>query len=517
MTRRKLLLFLLMALFVVSCAIFVGCGGNTPETPNTYTVKFLDINKNLIGVRIGESESLVYEQKVKEGESAIAPTAPVVAGFVFERWDADFTSVKSDLTINSVYSEIQPDPTQSYSVKFVDYDRTPIGVQIGDAFVYEQFVKSGESATAPVSPSREGYVFKGWNKDYTSVTSDLEIQAQYTQVCEVIFWSDNEVYEVRMVEYGKDAELPLTDPVKVGHRFDHWEGKYQNVIANTNVNAVFVKQYVVTFKGYNGVELKVETVDEHGAATAPVAPQVAGYVFKNWDVSFEDVTSDLTVNAVYQEASSFDVTFVDHDDTVLKTERVYKNTGATAPDMTGRNVYVDFDLQEKQGYMFTGWDKDFSCVTTDLTVYAQYVEIDEPILYVKPEVVTKGSGNYVTVSVYVVSNTSFSGLNIKISYANALDLIESNISVKGIFNTQDRYDLELDAIEREIDFSWMYPSGEYTLIDNYSKVLELKFEIDDYIAVGEYAVNISNESYYVKNYITDTPVIISGCVSVEEA
>ena len=507
------------AFLAVTSLILFACGGNVPES-KTYTVRFCDISDHLIGVKIEGSDALVYEQKVKEGESAVAPTAPAIDGYTFERWDVDYTNVKSDLTVKPVYKAVEPQPTdKTYTVKFYDYDHTVIGVRIGESeeLVYEQNVKSGESAVAPISPYRDGYRFKGWNKEFASVTTNLEITAQYVQVCEVVFWNDNEIHEVYVVDYGKDAELPSTDPIKLGYRFDHWDGNYQNVIADTDVDAVFVKQYNVTFLGYEGVEIEVQTVDEHADAIAPIPPQVEGRVFDYWDKSFTDVTSDITVNAVYREASSFNVTFIDHDGAVLKEERVYQNTGATAPDMTGRDAYVDFDLTEKQGYGFSGWDKDFSSVTDDMTVQAQYTQINVPILYVKPEVVTKGSGNYVTVSIYVVSNTPFSGLNINIAYDDALYLSEDNVSVKSIFNIQDRYALDVEEADGVLNFSWLYSSGECTLTDNYSKVLELKFEIDDYISVGEYAVEILSSSYYVKNYLTDTPVIISGCVSVEEA
>lgn len=36
-------------------------------------------------------------------------------------------------------------------------------------------------------------------------------------------------------------------------------------------------------------------------ATAPDAPAIDGYEFAGWDTSFDSVTSDLTVTAVYRE------------------------------------------------------------------------------------------------------------------------------------------------------------------------------------------------------------------------
>ena len=116
----------------------------------------------------------------------------------------------------------QQEQTTTYSVSFYDYDRSPIGVKLNEddeTLVYVQNVKKGESAIAPISPTRSGYEFKGWNKDFSNVNSNLEIMAEYVQVCEVIFWNDNEIHEVQIVEYGKNAGLPLIDPVKTGYRY----------------------------------------------------------------------------------------------------------------------------------------------------------------------------------------------------------------------------------------------------------------------------------------------------------
>ena len=43
----------------------------------------------------------------------------------------------------------------------------------------EEYVENGKSATPPDEPSREGYIFTGWDKSYENVTSDLTIKALY--------------------------------------------------------------------------------------------------------------------------------------------------------------------------------------------------------------------------------------------------------------------------------------------------------------------------------------------------
>ena len=58
----------------------------------------------------------------------------------------------------------------SYTVIFQDYDGTELSSQ-----VVEEFGR----AVPPADPVREGYVFRGWDKDYTCVAEDMVITAKY--------------------------------------------------------------------------------------------------------------------------------------------------------------------------------------------------------------------------------------------------------------------------------------------------------------------------------------------------
>ena len=57
-----------------------------------------------------------------------------------------------------------------YVVTFFDWD---------DTVLAKVAVAAGEAAIAPANPTREGYIFKGWDKDFSFVTSNLDVYAQY--------------------------------------------------------------------------------------------------------------------------------------------------------------------------------------------------------------------------------------------------------------------------------------------------------------------------------------------------
>jgi len=61
------------------------------------------------------------------------------------------------------------------------------------------------------------------------------------------------------------------------------------------------KTYTVTFIGLNGTELKTQTVNHGSSAAAPPVPVEEGYTFIGWIIDFDNVTSDLTVAAIYKE------------------------------------------------------------------------------------------------------------------------------------------------------------------------------------------------------------------------
>ncbi|MBS2101388.1 InlB B-repeat-containing protein, partial [Carboxylicivirga linearis] len=132
---------------------------------------------------------------------------------------------------------------------------------------------------------------------------------------------DGEVLKTENVDYGSSATAP-SDPARTGYSFTGWDVAFDNITTALTVTAQYtINNYEVSFVDWNGEVLKTENVDYGSSATAPVDPVRTGYSFTGWDVAFDNITAALTVTAQYT-INNYEVSFVDWDGEVLKTENV---------------------------------------------------------------------------------------------------------------------------------------------------------------------------------------------------
>lgn len=194
-----------------------------------------------------------------------------------------------------------------YTVTFMD------GKNLLKAFTN---VTHGDTVTAPEVPKKDGKTFKKWDQDFSKVTSDLTINAVYDVDTFTVTFKDGEkVLETQTVEYEAAATAPdiarLSPPE--GMHFAKWDKNFSKVTEDIEVSAVYeLNVYTVTFK--NGeTTLKTEMVKHGFAATPPNVFDTATKKFVGWDKPFDNVTSDLIVNAQF-ETKKFTLTFIDHND-----------------------------------------------------------------------------------------------------------------------------------------------------------------------------------------------------------
>ena len=202
-----------------------------------------------------------------------------------------------------------------YTVTFMD------GEKVLETFTN---VTHGDTVTAPEVPKKDGKTFKEWDKPFDNVTSDLTINAVYDVDTFTVTFKDGEkVLETQTVEYEAAATAPDTARLSPpeGMHFAKWDKDFSKVTENIEVSAVYeINEYTVIFK--NGeTTLKTEMVKHGSAATPPNVFDTPTAKFVGWDKPFDNVTSDLIVNAKF-ETKKFTLTFINFDGTTVHTAEV---------------------------------------------------------------------------------------------------------------------------------------------------------------------------------------------------
>ena len=291
-----------------------------------YTITFFDWDGTIL-----KSES------VEGGSSATPPANPSREGYTFTGWDIEFSNITSDLTVTAQYT------INTYIVTFTDWDGTELKT--------EQ-VEYGKSATAPADPTREGYTFIGWNKDFSNVQSDLTVTALYKQNDSSMTCAD-----------ARDAALGgSTDEVTVvGYVTDYvylWSSSFKSVsfwMADT-------KDGGKVFEAYRA---KCETAAE--------APNVGDKVKIVGILSVYNQSTPEISNGSFEileqtsEKTYYTIRFINWDGTELQSSPV---EFATIPEYTGATPLRADD--EYYTYEFSGWTPTISPAIKDFTYKATY-------------------------------------------------------------------------------------------------------------------------------------------------
>ena len=163
-------------------------------------------------------------QNIAYGDAAVAPEAPAMEGYIFIGWDKEFGCITDTMTVTARYAIAR-------TVTFVDWDGTVLSTQV---------VADGNSATAPEAPEREGYTFTGWDVEFTSVTENITVTAQYDiKKYSVVFcdW-DGSVISEQVVEHGEAAIAP-PDSAREGLNFTGWSIDFSIITSDCFIYAVY--------------------------------------------------------------------------------------------------------------------------------------------------------------------------------------------------------------------------------------------------------------------------------------
>ncbi|MCQ2198916.1 MAG: InlB B-repeat-containing protein [Paludibacteraceae bacterium] len=372
----------------------------------TFSVKFLDMDG-----------ALIESQKVDEGNSAVAPEVPVVCGYKFKGWDKSFENVKSDLIVNAVYDELDVEVVNGH--EFVDlglpsgtkWAKYNIGATKSDIFGEGYHWGATEiSSNGYFNGIR--YIDEAQTKGYLDSNGDLvaayDIATQlWGENCkmptkadfeELLAYCDWELttmygkkgYKVSSKSSASDGcnyiffpTMYTTLGMEIGEDFEYlgayWSSstdsdRYIYALSATeneveivpivdegifwvrpivgNASETIAKSFSVKFLDMDGALIESQKVDEGNSAVAPEVPVVCGYKFKGWDKSFENVKSDLIVNAVYDE---LDVEVVNGHEFVdlglpSGTKWAKYNIGATKSDIFGEGYHWGATEISSNGY-----------------------------------------------------------------------------------------------------------------------------------------------------------------------
>lgn len=270
-----------------------------------------------------------------------------------------------------------------YTVTFMD------GEKVLETFTN---VPHGSAVTAPEVPEKDGKTFSKWDKDFSKVTSDLTINAVYDVDTFTVTFKDGEkVLETQTVEYEAAATAPDTARLSPpeGMHFAKWDKNFSKVTEDIEVSAVYeINFYTVIFK--NGeTTLKIEKVKHGDSATPPNnPPDTPTAKFVGWDKSFDNVTSDLIVNAKL-EKQKYTLTFIDHNDQEIHKkvlewgapveEEYYTANGKVEENITGPFQYEGWYDQSDTEKTIIDDFSELTMPTRDLTYVLKLRLMDSAI------------------------------------------------------------------------------------------------------------------------------------------
>lgn len=332
----------------------------------TYTVTF-DTNG---GMRTGGGE---LQQKVEEGGSAVPPIVEKT-GYRFVSWNDVISPIYSDKTVSAIWEKVHT----------VTFDPAGGTVVSGES---EQIVPDGGYAFAPIV-EREGYIFDGWDRDFLEVKYTMTVTAKWLKLHTVTFDPNGGLAEGELVQIVKDgsaAEAPTV--ARSGYLFDGWDMDFSNVTQDMTVKALWSKAYIVTFDLDGGSLVSGYAAQSVRSGSSAIPPEVRrdGYVLDGWTGSYENVTEDVTVKAIW--AKAYTVTFDLNGGTLTEgvlVQTVKEGEAAVAPACT------------RSGYEFMGWSVPFNDVRSDITVVAQW----STATYTSTEIYTLAAPATVELTVY---------------------------------------------------------------------------------------------------------------------
>ena len=169
--------------------------------------------------------------------------------------------------------------------------------------------------------------------------------------------------------------------------------------------------FAVTFVDYDNSLLKTEVVSAGGNATPPANPSREGYDFAGWDGTFTNVTQNMVITATYTAKQPT---------TVYYTVRFvdYDGTELKSESVASGSNATPPANPTRSGYAFTGWSGNYTGISSDTTITATYEVDTTPAIYANNVSAHLGDTG-IEVVIAIRNNPGIAGATLKIGYDNS--------------------------------------------------------------------------------------------------
>ena len=361
--------------------------------------------------------------KAGEGVTAEKVASATKAGNIFKGWNTKRNGTGEAFGEGSV-------PTDDITVYPVFAAACTIQIHQEDGTTTKLEVEKGQAIreNLPAAPTKEGYLFKGWNTSAdgtgetvtadTVITENMDLYPIFEEdippVVEVrvVFDVDGQKSEVKVVKgEAIGSNLPV-NPEKEGYTFKGWntkaDGTGEAVTAETvatdemEVYAVFeqnpapIEEVRVIFD-VDGVKSEVKVVKgEAIGSKLPAAPEKEGYTFKGWNTKADGTGEAVTAETVVADEMEVYAVYEQNQAPIEEVRVVFDVDGQKSEvkvvkgEVIGSNLPAD---PMKDGYTFKGWNTKAdgtgetvtaeTVVTDEMEVYAVFEQNPVPIEEVK--------------------------------------------------------------------------------------------------------------------------------------
>ncbi len=301
-------------------------------------------------------------------------------------------------------------------------------------------------------------------------------------------------------------EISISAVPNYGYHFTQWtDGNKQNP---RTVQVTEDKTYTATFaKNVYNITMNAEHGNISGKSSAEYLDEVTmnvtadyGYHFAQWSDGKTDnprtfvLTQDTAFTAEFAK-NTYTVKFLDWDGKELKSESVEHGSAATAPNDPTR-----------KGYSFIGWDKKFDNITEDLTLTAQYEEIDYTPQNLKAALVLQEEDVLITLSWDKVQGAASYELRVAVGEKELFS--QNTMGINAIASL-------LSSIVKDYDL----PAGTYTINWFVRSTDEEGKAISDWAQGEDFEVTIKDPATGLDRiqdtHVHSTKMLIDGVLYIE--